>query len=87
MKGIKENKEVSIMKIPIKTPKEVAFEMCMDDRILINAICEYRKQLEKADVEVFYRKENVIACEDGYYFAMYEKDKVEVEGGTFNPNE
>jgi hypothetical protein len=81
----KQVEEISIVRIPINKPKELALSMVEDDRALIHAICEYSKQLRKDNIEVFKREKNVIATEAGYFFAMYEKDKVMVESGLFNP--
>lgn len=72
-------KSIVITRMPLRVPKEEAFACAMKDRILINAICEYRKQLESENKEVYARKDNVIVCEDGYYFAFYEDELMEAE--------
>ena len=77
--------EISILKLPIKTPADVAFSMAEDDKPLIRAICDYAKELRRKQVEVFKREKNVIATELGYFFAMYEEDRVLVDSGLFNP--
>ncbi len=71
---VKEPKNIVITKMPISVPGERAFKSRIADRILINAIVEYRKELEKKGVEIFERVDNIIATEEGYYFAFYEKD-------------
>lgn len=84
---VKQPEEVTVIKIPIRTPNAVAWDMAIEDRVLTNAICEYSKELRKQGVEVFERKQNVIATEQGFYFAMYEQDRVAVDGGDYVPTE
>lgn len=76
---------IVITTMPLGTPKEEAFDCAVDDRELINAICEYSKELRKGDIEIFERKKNVIATEKGYYIAWYEDDLRSMEGGIDNP--
>jgi len=64
--------------IPIKADREETFAKSERDPRLISAIVGYRKLLEKNDVEVFARKNNCIATEKGYYFALYEDTLQEV---------
>ncbi len=78
-------KEVSITTMPISTPAENAFECAVRDRVLINSICKYADMLRGQGVEVYKRKDNVIATSTGYYFAWYDEDLRSVEGGIDNP--
>lgn len=71
---MKQVESIIITHLPISTDSSLAFKDTVDDRTLINAICEYRKELEREGVEVFERKNNVIATEKGYFFAFFEKD-------------
>lgn len=50
---------------------EEVFALATHDRVLITAIINKRKALEKGDIEVFKRHENIIATEEGYYLASY----------------
>lgn len=85
----RKSQEVAIMSLPSDTSVEVAYSMVQDDRVLINAICGYSKELRKNDglVKIFERKSNVIRTSLGFFFAMYEEDKVLVEGGMFKPED
>jgi hypothetical protein len=83
----KEAKEISIMKLPPTTSEEVAYSQVQDDRALINAICYYSNTLRSAGVAVHKRIQNVIHTSLGYFFSMYEEDKVMVESGLFKPEE
>lgn len=70
------NKNIVITTCPISTPPEQVWPLVRDERALINAICDYSKQLRKEGKEVFKRNKNIIAAEDGYYFAFYENELV-----------
>lgn len=81
----KETKYVVVTKMPLTVKMEDAYACSSNDKILVNSICEYRKQIEREGKEVFARHDNVIVCEDGYYFAFYEDDLRNMEGGIDNP--
>lgn len=85
MKRIKKDEDVLVLQLPIGTSNEVAFSMCLDDRLLIDTICRYADELRKKDVEVFKREKNVIATEHGFYFAIYEEVVAAVESGDYKP--
>lgn len=85
MSKIKEHKKITVVTIPITTPKEKVLECVSSDKILINAICEYRRYLEKNNVEVYSRSENILATEQGYMCAYYDEDLRNMEGGIDNP--
>lgn len=78
-------KIVAITTLPITTPKDDAFGCSVSDRTLIDCICKYSDHLRKEGVEVFARKDNVIATEKGYFCAFYEEDLRNAEGGIDNP--
>jgi hypothetical protein len=85
MKKLKKAEEIRIVKLPIDVGNDVAFSMVIDDRVLIDSICRVADNLRKQGVEVFSRQQNVIATEDGFFFAIREEDAVAVESGTFKP--
>lgn len=77
---------IVICHLPISVKPEIAFRDTARDRSLITAIVEYRKQLEKDNIEVFKRVDNVIATESGYYISFYEKDlNISEEGEEVKP--
>lgn len=82
---MKKGDTIIITHIPISAPRDEVFASSICERTLVNAICKYSGHLRKNDVEVFERKGNIIATEEGYYFALYEKDVREMEGGIDNP--
>lgn len=81
----KDGQKISIVTAPISIPRESIFETAIRDHTLSNYICQFRKDLERQGVEVFARKENILATEHGYYSAMYEDDIRNMEGGIDNP--
>lgn len=81
----KDAQKISIVQAPIGIPKEEMFQCAIRDHTLSNYICKFRRQLEKQGIEVFGRKENIIATEQGYYSAMYTDDIRSKEGGIDNP--
>jgi hypothetical protein len=78
-------KAISITTAPLSMPKEDAFECAERDRNLIDHICRFADKLREQNIEVFERKDNVIATESGYYFAYYTEDIRSMEGGIDNP--
>ncbi len=78
-------KAISITTAPLSMPKEQAFECATRDRGLIDHICKFSDKLREQNIEVFERKDNVIATESGYYFAWYDEDIRSMEGGIDNP--
>lgn len=85
MKRIKKDEDILIIQLPIGTSNDVAFSMALDDRMLIDTICRYADELRRNDVEVFERNKNVIATEQGFYFAIYEDVVAAVESGDYKP--
>lgn len=81
----KDAQQISIVTAPINIPKEEMFDCAIRDHVLSGYICQFRKELEKQGIEVFARKENIIATERGYYSAMYTDDIRNMEGGIDNP--
>lgn len=78
-------KKISITTAPLSMKKEDAFECAERDRNLIDHICRFADKLREQDIEVFERRDNVIATESGYYFAYYDEDIRSMEGGIDNP--
>ena len=72
---------IVICQLPLSVKPEIAFKDTASDRHLVRAIVDYRKDLEKQNIEVFKRVNNVIAAETGYYVAFYEKDLEVAENG------
>lgn len=87
MKKIKEKQDIIIAQLPIRCESERAFELAVGERLLIDAICKYADKLRREGVEVWKRKDNVIATERGYFFSMFEEDIALVESGQFKPEE
>lgn len=85
MSKLKQPKSITIVTLPIETPNGEANECAMDDKILIAAICEYRKQIEREGIEVYSRYKNILATEKGYLIAFFEEDLRNMEGGIDNP--
>ncbi len=81
----KDGQKISIVTAPLKIPREDIFDCAIRDHVLSDYICQFRKKLEKEGVEVFARKENIIATERGYYSAMYTDDIRNKPGGIDNP--
>ncbi len=81
----KDGQKISIVTAPISIPREEIFDCAIRDRNLSSHICEFRKELEKQGIEVFARKENILATENGYYSAMYTDDIRNKPGGIDNP--
>jgi len=79
------NKTIVITTEPIDRPADKMFECAVDDHDLSNAICKYADALRRSDIEVFKRVKNIIATDKGYYFAWYEEDVHNMEGGLNNP--
>lgn len=71
---MKQKIPIAITSLPLSTPYEEAIECCVDDKYLINGICKYRKVLEREDVEVYKRYNNMLATSSGFFFAYYESD-------------
>lgn len=70
---------IVITTLPIACERESVFAMAKRDRPLINSICKFAKRLREEGIEVFARKENIIATEKGYFLAFFEKDLAEVQ--------
>lgn len=67
-------RNIVITTLPIASSREDVFEMAQGERPLINAICQYAKELRKSGKEVFARNKNIIAAENGYFMALYEDE-------------
>jgi hypothetical protein len=57
-------------------------EMLSDDPVLIEALNKYSLELEEEGIEIFHKQKNIMAAENGYYIACYEKD---ITYGKNNP--
>ena len=77
--------ELSVMQIPMGTPTAEVFKYVRQDRILIDAACEYAKKLREQDIEIFERKENVLATEKGYFAVLFDEEIRSFDGGIDNP--
>lgn len=69
-----EPKKIVYTYLPLTKEKEEVFSIAKRSKLLINAICEYSKELKRAGVEVYERYVNVIHTERGYYCAFFEDD-------------
>jgi len=69
-----EKKKIVITYLPLSKDKEEVFSIVKRSRLLINAICQYSKELKRAGVEVYERRVNIIYTEKGYYCAFFEDD-------------
>ena len=72
---------IVICQLPLSVKPEIAFKGTAADSHLVRAIVDYRKDLEKQNIEVFKRVNNVIVTEQGYYIAFYQKDLDVAENG------
>lgn len=77
--------QLSVMQIPMGTPTAQVFKYVRQERILIDAACEYAKKLREQDVEIFERKENVLATEKGYFAVLFDEEIRMEPGGIDNP--
>jgi hypothetical protein len=60
-------------RMDIATSGEIVLNFMSDDKILGEAACELRKEIERSGEEqVYYRKCNVLVADSGYIFAIYE---------------
>lgn len=66
--------KIVITYAPIHANKDNIFSMAKDDENLISAIQLYSKDQSMKGVEIFERKQNIIATENGYYMAFFEGD-------------
>lgn len=76
---MKKKISIAITSLPLSVSFEEAEECSIDDKYLINGICQYRKILEQDDVEIYKRFNNMLVTSAGYYFAFYEDDLKVVE--------
>lgn len=81
----KDGQAISIVSAPLNIPRKEIFDCAINDHTLSNYICDFRKVLEKQNIEVFARKGNILATSNGYYSAMYTDDIRNKEGGIDNP--
>jgi hypothetical protein len=59
---------------PLETDKDEVFKTAQEDKILIDAIKNFSRELSNNGIETFTQKHNIIVTEKGYYFAFYKKD-------------
>ena len=70
-----ENKgRIIITFCPLQKDTEEIWKMGQNDEKLINVIKKKSQQKSLEGIETFERRQNIIATEEGYYFAFYEKD-------------
>lgn len=50
-----------------------------EDRDLINRICEFSKEMERDNFDVWQRYDNIIVSEAGWYFAIYQDELAKVK--------
>lgn len=50
-----------------------------EDKVLIERICDFRKEMERDGFEVWKRWDNVIISEAGWYFAIYQDELAKVK--------
>jgi hypothetical protein len=60
-------------RLDIATSGEIVLNFMSDDKVLSEAACALRKEIERSGEEqVYYRKCNVLVADSGYIFALYE---------------
>lgn len=69
-----EEKKILITHLPLSKEREDVFAISKRSRLLINYICQYRKELERKGIRVFERHANIIRTVAGYFCAFYEED-------------
>lgn len=67
-------KKILITHLPLSKDKQEVFAIAKRSRLLINSICQYRKELERKGIKVFERHANIIRSVAGYFCAFYEED-------------
>ena len=65
---------IVITHCPLETDAKEVWKMGQDDEVLIKAIEEISNQKALQGIETFEQRQNIIATEEGYYFAFYEED-------------
>lgn len=83
----RKNERIAVIRMPDKITEDVAWSMVVDDRLLIDTICKYSKELRDNGIKIYERRSNVISTEAGYFFAIREEDMAMVDAGEFKPNE
>lgn len=71
--------KICVCSFPIETSKEEAFKVVNDNILLTIEMNHKIKELEKSDVEIFYREKNLIATEKGYFTTQFVKDLIKVK--------
>ena len=66
--------KICVVHIPITENKDDVFKLKSDNLHLTYAMDSFIKKLNESDIEVFYADKNLIATEEGYYIAHFEKD-------------
>lgn len=65
--------KILITHLPLDKDKEEVFALVRRDRVFINSICEYAKELRKKGIKVYERKVNIIRTNAGYFMAWDEQ--------------
>lgn len=63
---------IIITHCPLNIEKDQVLAMAHDDPELINEIKKISKEKESQHVETFMQYQNIIATEEGYYFAFWD---------------
>jgi hypothetical protein len=59
---------------PLSVSKEESFKICQKNKILIDNIIKYSKELKEQNIETFDIIDNIIITEKGYFGAFFEED-------------
>lgn len=65
---------ISVVKMDISEDSEKAWQAAVDDPELIKSIENHKKILLKKGIEIFDQKFNVLATDQGYFLAIWNKD-------------
>lgn len=65
---------IVITHCPLQTDAEKVWKMAKEDKILIDIIKKQSELKKNKGIETFEQRHNIIATEEGYYLAFYEKD-------------
>lgn len=67
-------KKIVIAHTPLSVPADDVWKLANPDPDLCDAIATKKRELRKARKEVWARRNNIIATEEGYYMAVFEDE-------------
>ena len=65
---------IVIVQFGLNNEAEKVFSFCKDNKDLETAITKVEKDLMKQNIEIYNRRQNIIATENGFFGAFFESD-------------